>query len=126
MGTHCNIYCYDNGVLMMVIYSQYDGYPSGIGAMLGYILKKITIVNGIPMPRPDHIGDIANGAGCLYAQLVAIMKKIPGDIYIMAPDSVEEQYNYDINVIDEKIKIRCRELAEDYLDPKDFYELVHE
>lgn len=55
---------------IVVLYRQFDGYPSGHGAELKEFLEGITIVNGIGEQRTK----IANGAGCLAAQIIAHFK----------------------------------------------------
>lgn len=62
----------------LVMYRQFDGYPSGHGQELAEFLKGIIVVNGIS----GDMAKIANGAGCLAAQIVAHFKTEPGGIYI--------------------------------------------
>ena len=68
MGTRSLTFVYDGKEPMINMYSQFDGYPSHHGSKLAEFLNSFdAIVNGI------RVGDnrkIANGMGCLAAQLV--------------------------------------------------------
>jgi hypothetical protein len=61
------------------MYRQYDGYPDGHGIDLAEFLKDIKIVNGIQYPSNELI---ANGSGCLAAQMVKHFKDEVGYIYL--------------------------------------------
>ena len=84
----------DKSVVNM--YRQYDGYPKGMGLDLAEFLDDFNIVNGLtfrPMARK-----VANGVGCLAAQLVQHFKEGPGDIYLESlkgePSDHWEDYIY--------------------------------
>tara|TARA_R100000687_G_scaffold61392_1_gene49567 strand:+ start:149 stop:589 length:441 start_codon:yes stop_codon:yes gene_type:complete len=62
------------------IYKQFDGYPEGLGLDLAEFLSEFTIVNGLGADRYEP--RIANGVGCLAAQLVGYLKDGPGNIYL--------------------------------------------
>ena len=102
MGTRSNTVIYDeyhgNGsaVEILNLYRQMDGYIEGHGVDLLKFLEPITIVNGFT----QGLTNIANGSGCLAAQLVAHFKKRVGDFYIMAPlgEENENDYTYKIYV----------------------------
>ena len=104
MGTKSNTVIYDEyfdadlnaGVQILNLYRQHDGYVEGHGAELLAFLEPMTIVNGIT----TGLTNIANGSGCLAAQLVAHFKKRVGDFYIMAPlgEENENDYTYKIYV----------------------------
>ena len=55
------------------IYRQYDGYPEGHGQDLAEFLSEFTIVNGFSPGSQDK--KVANGTGCLAAQLVEYLKE---------------------------------------------------
>jgi hypothetical protein len=63
------------------MYYQYDGYPSGLGADIAKFLQPIDIVNGFS--PGDESGIVANGMGCLAAQLIAHQKQGVGGVYIV-------------------------------------------
>ena len=79
------------------IYRQYDGYPEGHGQDLAEFLSEFTIVNGLSIPKPTKV---ANGTGCLAAQLVQYLKDGPGGIYLEKcngePGDSWEEYIYTI------------------------------
>jgi hypothetical protein len=63
---------------VMVMYRQYDGYPSGHGQELADFLSGKSMVNGLS-------GDtslVFNGTGCLAASIVAHFKKEAGSFYL--------------------------------------------
>lgn len=113
MGTRSTYRVIEKGVyegkawknLFVLLYLQYDGYPSGHPVNTAEWLASGTVVNGLGMDKPEVV---FNGAGCLAAQLVAKMKtdeatgKItPGGAYIypMAHrGKCGEDYVYDIIV----------------------------
>jgi len=102
MGTRSNTVVYDeyfndgSSVQILNLYRQHDGHTDGHGAELLAFLEPMTIVNGIT----TGLANIANGSGCLAAQLVAHFKKRVGDFYIMAPlgEENENDYTYKIYV----------------------------
>ena len=86
MGTRCLTIIHDNGVPLISMNRQFDGYLSGHGSDLADFLDDITMVNGLP---PETEG-VANGAGCLAAQMIAHFKTEPGGIYIVPTPETEE------------------------------------
>lgn len=94
MGTRCLTRVFEDGKEILCMYRQFDGYPDGHGDELAKFLAPITVVNGIGGTNKN----IANGMGCLAAQLVASFKTEPGGFYIMAPGTkdVGEQYTYHV------------------------------
>ena len=81
------------------IYRQYDGYPDGLGLELAEFLSDFTIVNGL---SPNGARKVANGTGCLAAQLVQYLKDGPGNVYLepitlhSKPGDMWEDYIYTI------------------------------
>ena len=75
------------------MYRQYDGYPDGHGIDLAEFLKDIKIVNGIQYPSNELI---ANGSGCLAAQMIKHFKDGVGNIYLQTHDNENrgEEYIY--------------------------------
>jgi hypothetical protein len=84
---------------IVVMYGQMDGYPEGHGADLREFLKDMVIVNGISF---DEERKIANGMGCLAAQVVANFKDSfgVGGIYLYPANSRDcgEEYIYTLYV----------------------------
>ena len=88
----------DNGEEVAVLYRQMDGYPTGHGQELVDFLKQFPnplVGDGLGsyyLPRKkcwwckSETKDeriIANGAGCLFAQLVAHFKTTAGGFYLL-------------------------------------------
>lgn len=76
------------------MYRQYDGYPQGHGLDLAEFLSEFTMVNGLV--EDSYRGKIANGSGCLAAQLVQHFKDGPGNVYLEALNDEDcwEEYIY--------------------------------
>ena len=76
------------------MYRQYDGYPQGHGLDLAEFLSEFTMVNGLV--ADSYKGKVANGSGCLAAQLVQHFKDGPGNIYLEALNDGDhwEEYIY--------------------------------
>jgi len=99
---------------LLVMYRQYDGYPSGMGADLVEFLNGTKVVNGMGI---DDINSkrVFNGIGCLAAQLVAHFKDGAGGIYIVGINQKDcgQDYEYEI-IVDEEtqnITLRCIEVG---------------
>ena len=60
----------NNELPIINIYGHSDGYPEWMGKELAKFLQPILVVNGIGMQE----GPIANGTGCLAAQLIVELK----------------------------------------------------
>ena len=91
---------------IVVLYRQYDGYPTGHGRDLHRFLKKMEIVNGISNNEKRRI---ANGMGCLSAQIVAYLKEAPGDFYLHSAGTrdIGEEFIYTLYYTEElKIKVQ--------------------
>ena len=94
MGTRSLTFVYDeDGKKLINMYRQYDGYPSGHGKELAEFLEPITMVNGISEARK-----IANGPGCLAAQLVSHFKDGPGGIYLEPTTAVDCGQDYEYHI----------------------------
>ena len=77
---------------IVVMYRQYDGYPSGHGIELAEFLADGEMVNGIGLGNKK----VFNGMGCLAAQVVAEFKSGPGGIYLHPAGTTDcwEEYDY--------------------------------
>jgi hypothetical protein len=105
MGTRSLTYVFDtykqdNGtekhVPLVCLYRQYDGYLEGHGLELAEFLTPFTMVNGL---GADDGTKVANGMGCLAAQMVAHFKDGPGQFYIHAPELDQDcgqEYEYHV------------------------------
>lgn len=76
MGTRSMTIVMDGSDELVRIYRQMDGYPEGHGLDLARLCD-LKMVNGISGDKK-----VANGMGCLAAQIIAGLKDGPGRIYI--------------------------------------------
>jgi hypothetical protein len=91
---------------IVVLYRQYDGYPTGHGRDLLNFLNNMNMVNGI---SNNEKRKIANGMGCLSAQIVAYLKEAPGDFYLHSAGTrdIGEEFIYTLYYTEElKIKVQ--------------------
>jgi hypothetical protein len=79
MGTRSLTYVYDDKTPVVCMYRQFDGYPTGHGAELANFLNGFEIVNGYSEVRPK----LANGMGCLAAQMIVHFKDGTGGFYLV-------------------------------------------
>ena len=107
MGTRCLTFVTnDEDFPIICMYRQMDGYPEGHGVDLAKLLAPIKMVNGLGLDNET----VANGAGCLAAQIVAHFKHGPGGIYLHRPNKhmdTWQEYEYWVDVIaDSAIQVR--------------------
>jgi hypothetical protein len=92
---------------IVVMYRQYDGYPSGHGIELAEFIAKGKLVNGFGLD--DKL--VFNGMGCLSAQVVAKFKQGPGGIYLHKAGTTDCWQDYDYYVIGDdetkEITLKC-------------------
>jgi hypothetical protein len=90
MGTRSTVKFYEDGEVILSVYQQYDGYPTGVGKELADFLNSKTIISGFSgQTMETH----ANGIGCLAAQFVKEFKRSIGGLYI-TNKSDTQSYNY--------------------------------
>lgn len=96
MGTRCLTFVYDGDQPVVNLYRQFDGYPTGHGIELANFLNGFDgIVNGLP------VGDtrkLANGMGCLAAQMISHFKVHAGGFYLYPPDERGYDQDYEYHV----------------------------
>lgn len=104
MGTRSLTFVYDGKEPMINMYRQFDGYPSGHGSELAEFLNSFdAIVNGIP------VGDkrkMANGMGCLAAQMIANFKTEVGGFYIYPVSADDCGQDYEYHVYENKVVVK--------------------
>ena len=104
MGTRSLTFVYDDKEPMINMYRQFDGYPSGHGSELATFLNSFdAIVNGI------SVGDtrrIANGMGCLAAQLIAYFKIDAGGFYMYPVTAKDCGQEYEYHVYENKVVVK--------------------
>jgi hypothetical protein len=91
----------DGNQVLVSIYRQYDGYPSGLGQEVADFVGGMTVVNGYGKETKG----IANGMGCLAAQLIKHLKTGVGNVYIRdtGPESHGEEYVYNLSEKDGRV-----------------------
>jgi hypothetical protein len=96
MGTRSLTIVKEDDQIVMNMYRQMDGYPSGHGLDLAEFLKPLSLCNGIGFNSKNQ----ANGLGCLAAQIVSHFKEGIGGIYLIPAESndVWQEYEYHITV----------------------------
>ncbi len=104
MGTRSLTFVYDNDRQAVInMYRQFDGYPSGHGLELAEFLNSFdAVVNGTP------VGDkrkLANGMGCLAAQLIANFKTGVGGFYIYPVTAKDCGQEYEYHVYHDRITV---------------------
>jgi len=99
MGTRSLTHIIEDDKTLATIYRQYDGYLSGHGQDLAEFLQSMKIVNGFSSDQRD----IANGMGCLSAQIISHLKQGVGNIYLYPPNSKDCWEEYTYHVYNEKI-----------------------
>jgi hypothetical protein len=107
MGTRSLTFVYedsgDGQEPVMCMYRQFDGYPSGHGAELAEFLIPFEIVNG----DGAEVNKVANGMGCLAAQMIVNFKKSVGGFYIHAPVLGRDySQDYEYHVYEDKVVIQ--------------------
>lgn len=111
MGTRCLTFVEDGlGRRVVCMYRQFDGYPSGHGMELAKFLSPFTIVNGIS-PGAAY-GKVANGAGCLAAQMVQKFKDSVGGFYLYPTDSSDYGQDYEYHVracVDRGVEVKVKD-----------------
>ena len=104
MGTRSLTFVYDGKEPMLNMYRQFDGYPSGHGSELAEFLNSFdAIVNGIP------VGDkckMANGMGCLAAQMIANFKTDVGGFYIYPVTAEDCGQDYEYHVFENRLIVK--------------------
>ena len=103
MGTRSLTFVYnDNKKPIINLYRQYDGYPSGHGAELAEFLAPLTLVNGFGRDTAN----LANGMGCLAAQMVSHFKKGCGTFYVMEVEDRDCGQDYEYHVFTDRVGVK--------------------
>ncbi len=102
MGTRCLTFVYEGDTPVINMYRQFDGYPSGHGFELAEFLGGFEIVNGYGEVKPK----LANGMGCLAAQMVAHFKKSVGGFYIHPVTDTDCWQEYEYHVFENRVVVK--------------------
>ena len=104
MGTRSLTFVYDKEVPVLCLYRQFDGYPSGMGLDLANFLNSFDeITNGFKLNEKRKI---ANGIGCLAAQLVKEMKNGHGSVYLMSTFTTDAGQDYEYHIYEKRIIVK--------------------
>lgn len=126
MGTRCLTKVYDDGAEVITMYRQFDGYLEGHGQELADFLRDFRIVNGITMEDAGSKQPVANGMGCLAAQIVAHFKAahLLGGFYLYPQGSTDcgEEYIYHVTLEDNMLHLRVTDV---YKKEDIFSDFVH-
>lgn len=102
MGTRSLTYVYADKSPVVCMYRQFDGYPTGHGAELAEFLNGFQIVNGYGEAKPK----LANGMGCLAAQMIAYFKVGTGGFYLEPVELGQDCYqDYEYHVYQDLVTI---------------------
>ena len=103
MGTRSLTFVYDeDGTPIINLYRQFDGYREGHGRDVAQFLEGLTVINGYSL---DDNRRMANGMGCLAAQLVAKFKVGCGLIYLHSVDSTDCWQDYEFHIFEDKVHV---------------------
>lgn len=104
MGTRSLTFVYDDNRPVICMYRQFDGYPSGHGAELADFLNQFeAITNGYAF---NETRKIANGMGCLAAQLVGHFKTGHGGFYLYPTNSKDCGQEYEYHIYSDRITVK--------------------
>jgi hypothetical protein len=102
MGTRSLTFVHDeHGNAIVNMYRQFDGYISGHGAELSEFLAPMHMVNGYG----ERVPNLANGMGCLAAQMIAHFKVGVGGFYIHSVEETDCGQDYDYHVYMNKVVV---------------------
>jgi hypothetical protein len=108
MGTrHLTVFGEEDGAEIVVMYGQWDGYPTGHGANLKEFLAGFAVTNGYGIPAPART---ANGMSCLAAQTIAHFKEGIGSFYLYPAGTRDcgEEYVYTLSQREGRVHLRVQ------------------
>lgn len=104
MGTRSLTFVYEDNQRVMCMYRQFDGYLSVHGAELSVFLNGFdAVTNGYAF---NETRKIANGMGCLAAQLVANFKTSHGGFYLYPTNTKDAGQEYEYHVYADKVVVK--------------------
>ena len=121
MGTSARVIFRSEGQTVFNMRAHYDGNPEGVGMDIARIIAEGQLVDGL---GPDRtLGKYFNGASCMAASVISLMKKEPGNIYLYPTSyDFDANYKYIINV-DKENKVTIEMGRGKFLGtPKEFIE----
>jgi len=103
MGTRALTFVYnEDGEAIMNMYSQYDGYPEGLGRDIAYFLDGKRLVNGMA----GDTSMVFNGMGCLAASLVAWFKTDAGGWYLYPVSTTNCGQDFEYHIYKDRVVIK--------------------
>ena len=102
MGTRSLTFVYEGDKPFVNMYRQFDGYREGHGRDLAQFLEGLTVVNGYSL---DDNRRMANGMGCLAAQLVAKFKVGCGGVYLYPVDETDCWQDYEYHIFENTVHV---------------------
>ena len=101
MGTRCLTFVHDGQDTLINMYRQFDGYPSGHGRELAEFLSGFEIVNGYNEKKEK----LANGMGCLAAQIISHFKVGVGGFYMEPVTAIDCGQDYEYHVYNNRVRV---------------------
>jgi hypothetical protein len=111
MGTRARVNVFNGNQILVSIYCQFDGYPTGLGKEIADFAGPFEVINGISCGERDT-PQRANGMDCFAAQLVGHLKgNQVGNVYLRdtGPESHGEEFVYDLHEHNGKINLTVLE-----------------
>ena len=111
---------------IVVLYGQWDGYPSGHGLDLCEFLMNKKMVNGIPCGENETKTKMFNGIGCLSASVVSHFKGNVGSFYLYPAKSRNhgEEFIYHVRgFVGKEPEIKIEDIT-DFLPASKMYEYI--
>ena len=113
---------------LITLYRQHDGSFENYGLDLAKYLSRFEMVNGIPVGTTEY-DELANGAGCLSAQVISEFKEGVGGYYVYPANSKDcgEEYTYTVTATEDmQIFIKAKNHYDNSLNfegtPSDYIE----
>ncbi len=104
MSTRSLTFVYDGNTPVVCLYRQMDGYPAGMGKELAAFLAPFKLVSGLSLDETQSA--IANGMGCLAAQMVRHFKSGPGSIYLVPTKKANHGQAYEYHIYEDTVTIQ--------------------
>lgn len=128
MGTRANIVIMDGRKVVLTLYKQMDGYPTGLGEEIKEALHHglCRVINGFSGEMiPEHF----NSMGCLAAYLTGVLKgEQIGDIYVEGASMPKPENRHDYTYVltaskpDDDGKSYLNLKVYNYSEPKPIYD----
>jgi hypothetical protein len=107
MGTRSLTLVKDGKATILIMYQQYDGYPSGVGAEYKKLFQGWRLCNGFGGTESTET-KWSNGLQCFAATLVAKTKSKIGNVYLYPTSAKDcgQQYVYTFSEKESRLWLR--------------------